>query len=511
MNKLWSLVGISLGSFITLLSLSMVNAILPYIQRDFITKLDELLWVMNIFIFFVCISIVPLHRIATSCGRKKVYLFGIILFAIASIGSFFSPTIECLLVFRAVQGIATGAIIPCVIFLLYEIFPDEKERHRSICIWMLLSFIGLSLGSILGGVVVTYFSWRVAFLINIVMSIITYIICFCGMRKMEDIKTPVKSDWVGFVFLSLALSCLMVSIVQGESWGWSSMHIHLLFISSFLLLVIYYYIERKVANPIISFSFFRSPMFFIATTVYFVLVCFIYCEFFFLPLYLYTLLHISPVMSGVSLMLIGVMVAIFSFVSKGLVMKYGPKSPTIIGLIALMSSAGLQVFFNLSTSLWFVMIAVILFGMAWGLAYNPVKMLAKSSLPVRFAIGADETIRVVGSMGGVVGLACAGAIFKFRDRLVLTKLFLENDVVINASERKLIKSLMVEPKKVQSILDPLFEGKGFVLLQDFQEAFLAGFNSVAWLLMLIAFVSFVCVCLIYIWPIYQSKQSVHMK
>ena len=70
---------------------------------------------------------------------------------------------------------------------------------------------------------------------------------------------------------------------------------------------------------------------------------------------------------------------------------------------------------------------------------------------------------------------------------------------------------MIEPEKVQSVLDPLFEGKGFVLLQHFQEAFLAGFNSVSWLLMLISFVSFLCVGLIFLWPIYQSKHSVHIK
>ena len=210
-----------LGTFLAYLDVTIVNIAFPDIAGDFEgSGLGSLSWVVNAYALAFAALLVVLGRAADRIGRRRVYLGGVALFALASAACAVASSPGALVAARTVQGVAAAAMIPAALALLLAAFPPQKWA-AAIAAWGAVSAVAAALGPPLGGLLVEAGSWRWIFLINVPVGLITV---WLGLRRLRESRAAETAppDLPGAVLLAGATGGLALALVQGETWGWVS-------------------------------------------------------------------------------------------------------------------------------------------------------------------------------------------------------------------------------------------------------------------------------------------------
>jgi EmrB/QacA subfamily drug resistance transporter len=210
-----------LGTFLAYLDVTIVNIAFPDIAGDFDDSgLGALSWVVNAYALAFAALLVVLGRAADRIGRRRVYLAGVAVFALASLACAVAASPGTLIAARAVQGVAAAAMIPAALALLLAAFPPQKWA-AAIAAWGAVSAVAAALGPPLGGLLVEAGSWRWIFVINVPVGLATVVL---GMRRLRESRATETAppDLPGAVLLAGATGALALALVQGETWGWGS-------------------------------------------------------------------------------------------------------------------------------------------------------------------------------------------------------------------------------------------------------------------------------------------------
>ena len=210
-----------LGTFLAYLDVTIVNIAFPDIRGDFEgSGLGALSWVVNAYALAFAALLVVLGRAADRLGRRRVYLAGVAVFALASAACAAATSPELLVAARALQGAAAAAMIPAALALLLAAFPPEKWA-AAIAAWGAVSAVAAGVGPPLGGLLVEAGSWRWIFVINVPVGIVTV---WLGLRRLRESRAAESAppDLPGAVLLAGATAAVALALVQGESWGWAS-------------------------------------------------------------------------------------------------------------------------------------------------------------------------------------------------------------------------------------------------------------------------------------------------
>ncbi len=264
MERRWQvLTVVVVGVFMAGLDVFIVNIAFPQIHSDFPeTSLRSLSWILNAYTIVFAAFLIAAGRWSDAFGRKRAFLFGVGLFVVASAACAAAPSIPFLVGARAVQGFGAAVLLPASLGLLLPEFPPEK-RHIAIGAWAAVGGIAAAAGPPLGGLLVEA-GWRWVFIVNVPVGIAGLI---AGRRVLREIRHPDSepADVTGAVLLTAGVGALVVAIVQGESWGWSSTRIlALLAISALLLGAVGRRIARHPA-PIVDPALLRVRAFSAAT------------------------------------------------------------------------------------------------------------------------------------------------------------------------------------------------------------------------------------------------------
>jgi EmrB/QacA subfamily drug resistance transporter len=210
-----------LGTFLAYLDVTIVNIAFPDIAGDFDgSGLGALSWVVNAYALAFAALLVVLGRAADRIGRRRIYLGGVALFAVASAGCAVAASPGLLIAARTVQGVAAAAMIPAALALLLAAFPPQKWP-AAIAAWGAVSAVAAALGPPLGGLLVEAGSWRWIFVINVPVGLVTVWLGSRRLRESRAVETA-PPDLPGAVLLAGATAALALALVQGETWGWSS-------------------------------------------------------------------------------------------------------------------------------------------------------------------------------------------------------------------------------------------------------------------------------------------------
>jgi EmrB/QacA subfamily drug resistance transporter len=264
MERRWQvLTVVVVGVFMAGLDVFIVNIAFPQIHSDFPgTSLGSLSWILNAYTIVFAAFLIAAGRWSDAFGRKRAFLFGVGLFVAASAACAAAPSIPFLVGARAVQGFGAALLLPASLGLLLPEFPPEK-RHIAIGAWAAVGGIAAAAGPPLGGLLVEA-GWRWVFIVNVPVGIAGLI---AGRRVLREIRHPDSepADVTGAVLLTAGVGALVVAIVQGESWGWSSARIlALLALSAVLLAGVGWRIARHPA-PIVDPALLRMRAFTAAT------------------------------------------------------------------------------------------------------------------------------------------------------------------------------------------------------------------------------------------------------
>jgi EmrB/QacA subfamily drug resistance transporter len=411
MRRWWILAGASTGLFMLMLDSTAIALALPSIRLDLGASSSGIQWAQNVYLLALAALVTALGRVGDLIGRRLVFCSGLIVFTLGSLVCARADSIAVLVAGRAVQGVGAAAMLALSLAIATLAFSAER-RVRAIGIWAAVSSVALAVGPLVGGAVAEFASWRWLFLLNIPLAAISLALLVKAMPESRDESAGRRIDFAGLVTLSAGLTLLVLALVQGKSWGWTSLGTLGALGAGLALLALFVAVETRVAEPLIDLDLFRSGPYLGASAAAFALVGSYWTIMFLLPQYLDLALRFSTARAGVLMLPVTVPMAFISpvvarlvaRVSARLVMTAGMACATI-GMLLLTRLDGSSNYYDVAPGL-------ILFGVALGFVYAPMSAAAMAALPAEDAGVASGVLAMVRCLAGAVLLAVGGAVFQ---------------------------------------------------------------------------------------------------
>ena len=254
------LVIVSVATFVASLDLFIVNIAFPSIQRDFAGTSDATLsWVLSGYAIVTAALLVPAGRLADLLGRKRLFIAGLVIFVVASALCAAAPAAGWLIAARVLQAAGGAILMPASLALLLAGFPPQ-ERALAVAVWSATGAIAAAAGPPVGALLVQA-SWRWVFLVNLPVGLVTVALAARVLSESRDPDARAVPDLWSAGLIVLASSALMLAIVQGQSWGWTSVRIVGLFAASVVLTIAFLYRSTRHAAPVLELGLFRSRAF----------------------------------------------------------------------------------------------------------------------------------------------------------------------------------------------------------------------------------------------------------
>ncbi len=408
-RRWWTLAAMCFALFMIMLDNTVVNVALPSIQRDLHTTLSALEWTVNAYTLTFAVLLVTGGRLGDIFGRRRMFLFGVVVFALSSAAIGFSPSDAWLVGWRAVQGIGAAFMMPATLSIITNAFPAE-ERGKAIGTWAGVSALALAIGPVVGGFLTQQVSWQSIFFLNLPVAAGAIAVTLFATRESRDETVSRKVDVPGILAISAGLAGIVLALVEGNAWGWGSPAILGLLAASLLSLAAFVWIERHSDAPIVDFAFFRSRSFVGANIVAFIVSFAMLAMFFFIALYMQNILGYSPLEAGVRFLPSTVMIVLIAPIAGRLADKVGPRPLMTLGLLFASASLFWQSQLTVDSGYGFLLPAFVLMGVGMALVMSPMSTAAMNAVDVTKAGVASGVLSMTRMVGGTFGVAVLGAI-----------------------------------------------------------------------------------------------------
>ncbi len=434
----WILAATILGSSMAFIDSTVVNVALPALQSSLHANIVDVQWVVESYGLLLGALILVGGSFGDVFGRRLMFVLGVVLFAIASAGCGLASSIHQLIVARSVQGVGAAFLVPGSLAIISASF-EEKTRGQAIGTWSGFTAITTAIGPLLGGWLIQHASWRWVFFINLPFAALVIAISFWRIPESRSV-TARRIDWLGALVGTVGLGSLVFGFVESTNLGWRNPLVFGSLVFGIMGVVGFVFVESKVSSPMVPLALFRSRTFSGANLLTLFLYAALGIFFFLFPLDLIQVQGYSAFATGAAVLPLILLIFALSRWSGGLVARYGPRPPLIIG--PLIAAAGFAMFVLTSTgsSYWkvfFVAIVVLGFGMAVTVA--PLTTVVMSSVDQDHAGTASGINNAVARIASVLAIAVLGVVmvkaFDLRLTHELTKLGLSSEVLREIQSR----------------------------------------------------------------------------
>ena len=408
-RRWWTLAAMCFALFMVMLDNTVVNVALPEIQRDLHASISGLQWTVNAYTLTFGMLIVTGGRLGDLYGRRKLFLFGVGVFALSSASIGLAPTDTALVVGRAVQGIGAAFMMPATLSIIANAFPAH-ERGKAIGTWAGVSAIALALGPVVGGALVEHVSWRAIFYLNFPVAVGAFVITLYATKESRDETVEPSVDVAGVLLLSAGLGALVLALVEGNGWGWGSGRIVALFAGAAASLTAFVVVELRTRAPMLDFAYFRSRSFAGANIVAFIVSFAMLAMFFFMALYMQNIRGYTPLQTGLRLLPSTVVIMVIGPIAGRLSDRIGPRPLMVGGLVAVSGSLFWQSFLDVDTSYSFLAGSFVLMGIGMGFVMSPMSTAAMNAVDRSKAGAASGVLSMSRMVGGTFGVAVLGAL-----------------------------------------------------------------------------------------------------
>ena len=410
-RRWWTLAAMCFALFMIMLDNTVVNVALPSIQEDLGATLSGLEWTVNAYTLTFAVLLVTGGRLGDIFGRRRMFLFGVVVFAVSIAAIGLAPDEGWLVAGRAIQGVGAAFMMPATLSIITNAFPPE-ERGKAIGTWAGVSALALAIGPVVGGALAEYVSWRAIFFLNLPVAVGAVIVTLFATQESRDETTRHRVDIPGIAALSVALTALVLALVEGNAWGWGSAEIITLFALSAVSLVAFVLLEPRVREPMVDFRFFRSKTFLGANVVAFIVTFSMLATFFFIALYMQNILGYSAVEAGVRFLPSTLMIVLIAPLAGRLTDRVGARPLMVAGLSLATLSLLLQTRIDVDTGYGLLLPAFILLGIGMALVMSPMSTAAMNAVTPDKAGVASGILSMSRMVGGTFGVAAIGALFQ---------------------------------------------------------------------------------------------------
>jgi EmrB/QacA subfamily drug resistance transporter len=408
-RRWWALGAMCFALFMIMLDNTVVNVALPSIQRGLHATTSSLEWTVNAYTLSFAVLLVTGGRLGDLFGRRRMFLFGVIVFGFSSFMIALSQSDTWLIAFRAVQGIGSGFMMPATLSIITNTFPAH-ERGRAIGTWAGVSAMALAIGPVVGGFLVEDVSWQSIFLLNVPVAALAIVVTLFAVRESRDETAIREVDIPGVVTLTLGLAALVLGLVKSNTWGWGSTRVLALFAIALVGIVAFFLIEPRRRAPMVDFSFFRARAFFGANVVAFIVSFTMFATFFSLALYMQDILHFSPLQTGIRFLPTTICVMFAGPISGRLADRVGSRPLMTAGLISVAASMFWMTGITTHSSYGFLVVSFILQGLGIGFVMSPMSTAAMNAVDRTKAGVASGVLSMTRMVGSTFGVAALGAI-----------------------------------------------------------------------------------------------------
>jgi EmrB/QacA subfamily drug resistance transporter len=410
-RRWWTLAGACMGLFVLMLDSTVINVALPDIASDLDATTAGLQWVMNAYLLVVAAFVVSAGRLGDILGRRRVFVTGMVVFAAGSVVAATSGVEGVLIGGRVLQGLGAAALLGLSLALVSAVFGDD-ERARALGIWAGVSALALGVGPVVGGGLVEAVSWRWLFWLNLPFCLLGVVLVLVSTAEQRDETASRRIDVPGVITVGGGLAAIVIALVEGKQWGWASAATLGVAAIGLALLTAFWFIEHRVASPIIEFELFRNGPYFGASAAGFCLVGCYWALMFLQPQYLQTDLGHSALAAGVLILPVTAPMIALSPLGGRLSALLGVRALMTLGMA--LGTAGLVVLTQVDTSSGYALLfpGYLLFGIALGCVYAPMSTAAMTAMPKAKAGIAAGVLAMNRVLAGAITLAATGAVFQ---------------------------------------------------------------------------------------------------
>lgn len=417
-----TLAAVCFGLFMVGLDSTVVHIANPAIQADLGASFTQLQWIINSYLLALAVFLILGGKLGDRFGRKRMYLSGVVLFGVASVAIGLVGSVEGVIAFRALQGLAAAMLMPQTIALLRATFPREKFG-MAVGIWGGVSSVAIAGGPLVSGILVEYLDWEWVFYVNAPIAVVAVVFGALVIGETELVEEG-SFDLAGVVLLAGFLCALVLGVVQSESWGWGSARTIGTFAVAVVMLVAFLAQERRTRSPLLPLALFRAPGVSVGGLVFLANFFTVLGVTFLITLFLLNTLGHGTIEAGLRMLPLSAISIPAAPLGAALVTKLGARRVAALGLLLMGIALLLLTRVEPDSSYWTMAIPFVVLGLGSGFAIPSGADLIVGGAPLHLAgvaSGFQTTcIQVGGAIGtGVLSAIVAGRIASGTDGLHL--------------------------------------------------------------------------------------------
>lgn len=377
--KWMALFVVVIGTFMAILDSSIVNIAIPKMMAVFGVALEDVKWILTAYTLALG-AIIPLTGfLGETFGTKKVYMFALAMFTAGSLLCGFAWSNTSMIIFRIIQALGGGMIMPVGMSIIFQIFPKE-ERGMALGFWGIASMAAPAIGPTLGGYIIEHLDWRLIFNINVPIGICG--VMFAGILLKDGPTKPFKNfDYLGFLSSTVGLVSILYVLGEGSSIDWSDLKNPILMTLGCLSLLLFVFNELTHPNPLLELRVFKIYNFSLSQIITCITTLAMMGGIYVLPLFLQNIRGYSAMQTGMILFPSAIASGIMMPISGLLFDRIGAKWVTVTGLIILAISSYQLSFMNMDTSKNMILWIAMLRGIGMGLSMMPVNTAGMNAVP----------------------------------------------------------------------------------------------------------------------------------
>ena len=401
-------IALMLGMSLAALDTTIVGTALPSIVGK-LGGISLYSWVFSVYLLTSTTTVPIYGKLADLYGRKPIFLFGSGLFLLGSIFSGAAQSMVQLIIFRAIQGLGAGAVLPIVLTIIGDIFElQERARVQGLFsgVWGLSSIIGPALG----GLIVDHFSWRWVFYINVPFGLVSCLLLALSLKEKVERKKQ-KLDYLGTLTLTGGIVALLFALLQGgTNWAWLSVPSIGLFALFIVLIILFVRQESRTTEPILPLTLFNNRIIAVSSIGGVVLGILMFGITSYVPLFVQGVKGGTATSAGITLGPLLLAWPIASTLSGKMVLRYGYRFTAVLGMALAAIGTGMVTLFNPGTTIPFIVAAMFMIGAGLGFASIAFIISVQNAVPWNLRGVATASTQFTRTIGGTIGVALMGTI-----------------------------------------------------------------------------------------------------
>jgi EmrB/QacA subfamily drug resistance transporter len=411
-NQWAILLTLSLGFFMTLLDLTIVNIAIPSMIDKLDASLDQVLWVMNAYILVLAVLMITCGRLGDLYGPRNLFIAGVAVFTVASLLCGISQNPVELIGARVIQGLGAALLLPQTMTLIISTFPADR-RGAAMGIWGAVAGVATIAGPTVGGLLVTALDWRWIFFVNLPVGVLVLIMAFMIIPDIRPGRRH-KLDVLGVLIATASLFCLVFGLTEGQRYSWNVVIWGLISASAVLLAVfVLYQRSRQDNEPLVPFALLRDRNFTVMNVVAAAVSVGMIGVFLPMTIYLQSVLGYSALKAGLVMAPASLVSMFLAPVAGRLSDRIGGKYILMVGLTLYgLGTAWIIVMADVGTDWTAFLLPFIVTGIGIGGVFAPMAAVAMRNVEPRMAGAASGFLNTIRQVGSVIGTASAGAVMQ---------------------------------------------------------------------------------------------------